>query len=117
MICNLVLNHLYSKGMRSAHKFLVFLQITEVLFDRIVVHRAVAVIIGDWLPIIGLALIDVIVVIVNGGQPNGGHAEILEIGQPVDHPLKITGHGNSGACLDREAHEKSRDHRSTDHRC
>jgi len=89
VIGHLVLNHLEALAVRGVHQFAELGESAEVLFDAVEIHRAVAVIVGDALVVVSLALVQAVDVVVYRVDPDGGGAEILEIRQVIDDALEV----------------------------
>ena len=59
------------------------------LLDAVEVDGAVAVVVGDRLAVVGLALVQVIDVVVPGVEPKRRDAEVLQVRQAVDDPAQV----------------------------
>ena len=74
VIRHLVLNHLDPLPVRGVHQFAELGQRAEVLLDAVEIDRAIAVIIGDALVVVSLAFVQVVDVVVDRIDPEGGYA-------------------------------------------
>ena len=76
VVRHLVLDDLDAVGVRLVHQVAQRREVAEVLVDRVEVHRAVAVIVGDGLAVVGLLLVQAVRVVVPGVEPERGDAEV-----------------------------------------
>ena len=76
-------------GVRPVHQLAQRREVAEVLLDRVEVHGAVAVVVGDRLAVVGLALVQVVDVVVPGVEPERGDAEVLQVRQALDHAAQV----------------------------
>ena len=83
-------NHLDAHGMRLVHERAEPGEVAEVLFDRVEVGRAIAVVVGHRLPVVDLLAIELVVVVEDRIQPDGGDAEFLEVGQALAYAGEVS---------------------------
>ena len=89
VVRHLVLNHLDAERVGAVHQLAEIVERSEVLLDGVEIDRAVAVVIGDRLVVVLLALVQMVDVVVDRREPDGGHAEIFQIGEVLDDPAEI----------------------------
>ena len=89
VIRHLVLNHLDAERVGAVHELAKLVKRPEVLLDAVEIDRAVAVVIRDCLTVVLLALVQMVDVVVNRREPDGGHPEIFQIGKVLDDPAEI----------------------------
>ena len=89
VVRHLVLDHLDAQRVRPVHQLPQRGEVAEVLLDRVEVHRAVAVVVGDRLAVVRLALVQVVDVVVPGVEPDRGDPEVLQVRQAIDHPAQV----------------------------
>src|SRR5215213_2912273 len=77
VVHHLVLNDLYARAMRGVHEFAQLLMRTEVFLDGVEILRIVAMKSGTRFFFLQLDLIQTIVVVVPGRQPDRRHAEFF----------------------------------------
>src|SRR5207253_9582394 len=80
MVQHLVEENLDAVGMSGSDQFLKFLEAAEVFVYSVVVHRAVAMIV----------LRRSVVVVIDGVQPERGHAEFAQIRQVGANPAQVS---------------------------
>jgi hypothetical protein len=90
VIRHLILNHFDPLAVRGIHQLAELRQRPKVLLDAIVVDRAVAVIIRDGLAVGSFALVQMVDVVIHRVEPDGRHAQVLQIRQVIDNALEIT---------------------------
>ena len=89
VVRDLVQNDLDAERVRRFHELSEIGQVAQVLVDAVEVDGAVAVVVGDGLAVVFFLLVQVIHVVVDRIDPEGGDAQILEIRQMLDTPCKI----------------------------
>src|SRR5579864_1107737 len=89
VVGDLVLNDLQAERVGGIDEPLKGGEVTEVLVDAIEVDGAVAVVIGDGLAVILFTFVQVIYVVVDRSDPESRDAEILEVREMLQYPLKI----------------------------
>ena len=89
MVRDLVLDDFDSLSMRRIHKFAKAGESSEVLLDSVEIDRAVAMVIRDGLPVVNLFRVQPVVVVVDGCHPDGGHAEVLQVGKAQFDALEV----------------------------
>ncbi len=88
VVRHLVLNHLDAHAVRGIHQFAELGQRAEVLFHAVEIDRAVAVIIGDALVLVSLALIQAVDVVINRVDPEAVTPRSLRYGRWSMMPWK-----------------------------
>jgi hypothetical protein len=89
MVRHLVLDDLDPLDMGRVHELAQRGEVSEVLLDAVEVDGSVAVVVGDRLVVVGLLLVQAIRIVVPGVEPEGGDAEVVQIGQARDQSLEI----------------------------
>ena len=88
VIGHLILNHFQTDRVGLLNKFLQAGKISKVIFDAIVINRAVTVIRSIRAPGL-IAIIHAVPVVVPRRQPQRGHAQVFEILKMIDDAAKI----------------------------
>src|SRR6185503_18133250 len=86
----LVLNDLYARLMRGLHQFTKLCMRSEVFVDRVKILWVVAVKSGARFVFLQLDLVESIVIVVPGRQPDSRDTKLFQVRQTVDNALKIT---------------------------
>ena len=85
----LILNHLESQAMRVLNQGAILRQHSQMLVDAVEIDGSVAVVIGNGLVVVFLALVQVVRVVVDRREPDGGDAEVFQIGKLLPNPREI----------------------------
>ena len=89
VVRDLVLDHPDARGVGPVDHLAQRREIAEVLLDAVEVDGPVAVVVGDRLPVVGLAVVQVVDVVVPGVEPQRGDAELLQVRQLLDDPAQV----------------------------
>ena len=79
VVRHLVLNHFDAEGVGAVHQLAKIVERTEMLVDAVEIHRAVPMVVRDCLVIVSLSLVQMVYVVVDRREPDGGHSEIVQI--------------------------------------
>src|SRR5215217_848077 len=85
----LVLNDLYAGAVRGIDEFAQLRDGAEVFLDRVEVLRVVAMKSGARFVFLEFYLVEPIVVVVPGRQPDSSDTQLLQIRQPIDDALEV----------------------------